>query len=661
MCGIAGILNLSNSPTISLDNVLKMTASLAHRGPDETGIYVDDHIALGQTRLSIIDLEGGSQPMHNENKTLWVVFNGEIFNYIELREELVAKGHQFYTHSDTEVILHAFEEYGPDCLSKFNGQFAIALWNSRTRELFLARDRIGIRPVHYTVFANQLIFASEIKAIFSLPHIPRAFDAAAIDQIFTFWTTLPGKTAFQNICELPPGHWLAVKNGKIHIQKWWSVPFVSNENRRDVRFADLVEQTKALLDDSIRLRLRADVPVGCYLSGGLDSSGITARVVRKFNSNVNTFGIRFEDADFDEGKHQQLMVKTLGVKHTELVATNADIGRCLSDTLFFCEKPLLRTGPIPLFLLSQKVQQANLKVVLTGEGADEFFGGYNIYRETKARMNLSRFPQSQRRGNLLHQLYPYIFKDAKSKLVSQSFFERGIQNSGSPLFSHLLRWENTRRTQMFFSPQLRAQIDTDAAYTDLQSSLPPDYESWDYFSKAQYLETQIFLSNYLLSSQGDRVAMAHSIEIRMPFLDYRMMELTAQMSSRWKILGMKEKYLLKKVFGDTLPEEILNRPKHPYRAPIVSSLLNPGLQAHQDALSETELKKTGLFDTAKVSRLVAHLYHRSHPSEVDSMALAGILSTQLLYRHFIEKPYVPPHPGRPNLLIDNRTAKAKKD
>lgn len=661
MCGIAGIFNLSNFPTISIDNVLKMTASLAHRGPDETGIYVDDHIALGQTRLSIIDLEGGSQPMYNENNTLWVVFNGEIFNYVELREELVAKGHQFYTHSDTEVILHAFEEYGPDCLSKFNGQFAIALWNSRTRELFLARDRIGIRPVHYTVFGGQLIFASEIKALFSLPHIPRAFDAAALAQIFTFWTTLPGKTAFENVCELPPGHWLMVKNGKIHIQKWWSVPFVSNENRSNVRFTDLVEQTKALLDDSIRLRLRADVPVGCYLSGGLDSSGITARVVQKFNSNVNTFGIRFEDADFDEGQHQQLMVKTLGVKHTEMAAANADIGRHFSNVLFFCEKPLLRTAPVPLFLLSQKVQQSNLKVVLTGEGADEFFGGYNIYRETKARMNLSRFPQSQRRASLLHQLYPYIFKDAKSKMAAGAFFEKGIENFGNPLFSHLLRWENTRRTQQFFSPQLREQIGSDDPYADVLSSLPPDYERWDYFSRAQYLETQIFLSNYLLSSQGDRVAMAHSIEIRMPFLDYRIMELTAQMPSRWKILGMKEKYLLKKVFGDTLPQEILNRPKHPYRAPIVSCLLNPDLQAHQDALSQTSLNKTGLFDAAKVARLVEQLRRRPHPSEVDSMALAGILSTQLLYLQFIEKPYAPPHPSRPNLLIDNRTAKAKKN
>lgn len=436
------------------------------------------------------------------------------------------------------------------------------------------------------------------------------------------------------------------------------MPFCSDSTKRNKTLSEWVEQADSLLHDAIRLRLRADVPVGCYLSGGLDSSGITARVVRDFDSQVNTFGIRFEDANFDEGDYQQLMVKRLGVHHTELLATNQLIGQAFKEMLIAAEKPQLRTGPVPLLLLSKTVRDAGLKVVLTGEGADEFFGGYDIFRETKIRRSLSRFPDSQKRAALIGKLHPYIFRDAKAQKAMISFFTKGIESPDNPLFSHLVRWDNTRRTKLFFSDQLNAQIGTYDPYADLLGQLPPEYYGWDYLSKSQYIESVLFLSNYLLSSQGDRVAMANSVEIRLPFLDYRVIELMAAVPTCWKILGLNEKYLLKKVFSDILPQEILNRPKHPYRAPIAATLLKTGIEEHTEMLSDSAIRKTGLFDPIRVSRLAAKLNASDTASEVDSMALVGILSTQLLYHHYLEKPIATRDiEDRITVFVDKRTTK----
>jgi asparagine synthase (glutamine-hydrolysing) len=657
MCGIAGICHLSGPAGISLDSIKKMVAVQRHRGPDETGIYIDDRIALGQARLSIIDLSSGTQPIHNEDKSLWIIYNGEVFNYLELRRDLQEKGHRFYTTCDTEVILHLFEEKGPACLNDMNGQFALAIWNTNTRELFLARDRVGIRPLHYTIHDDRLIFASEIKAIFTLPEIPRTIDPVAMDQIFTFWTTLKGRTVFTGIRELPPGHYLRMSQGSIKIDKYWDLPYCRPDDKLKDTPDEIAEQIGDLLHDAVRLRLRADVPVGCYLSGGLDSSGLTAKVVRDFNSNVKTFGIRFQETAFDEGPHQNLMVKHLKVNHHEMLATNRLIAESFPDVIRHCEKPILRTAPAPLFLLSKLVNESNIKVVLTGEGADEFFGGYNIFRETKVRRFWARQPDSTSRPELIGQLYPYIFKDPKLKMTLQSFFAKGLYNTTDPFFSHAIRWANTGKIKGFFSPELRDQIGSYSPYDDLKQDLPAGFDTWDSFSKAQYLEASIFLSNYLLSSQGDRVAMAHSLEIRVPYLDFRLMEFMAKVPAKWKLLGLDEKHILKKAFKNTLPPEIVNRPKNPYRAPISQSLLAEDAKCADDFLSEGSLQRTGLFDLSKVKGLVAKLRRTTQPGEIDGMALTGIVSSQILFDHFIEHlPEVSPTNRQPDLLIDCRNS-----
>lgn len=634
-----------------------MVQIMNYRGPDETGWYVDDVVGLGHARLSIIDLAGGVQPIHNEDETMWIVYNGEIFNYPELKADLEKKGHRFYTTTDTEVLLHLYEQKGVDCLNDLNGQFALAIWDRSRRELFLARDRVGIRPLFFTLQNDVLTFASEIKAIFTDSAIPREIDASALDEIFTFWTNLPGRTVFKNIHELRPGHYATIKNNHFQIGKFWDIPFAPPQDQLNLSVGQYAEHIKDLLTDAIRIRLRADVPVGCYLSGGLDSSGVTSLVVKNFDNNVRTFGIRFEEKAFDEGQHQNLMVSYLRTDHTEIVATNQFIGEALPQVLWHCEKPLLRTGPVPLFLLSKAVHDSHYKVVLTGEGADEVFGGYNIFREAKVRNFWAKQPDSKFRGKLIGKLYPYIFNDPRLWQMKQVFFATGLDRHHDPFFSHLIRWQTTSKIKTFFAAEVHAAQNLDAFNGALTSMLPASFSQWDPLAKAQYLEMTLFLSNYLLSSQGDRVAMAHSVEIRLPFLDYRIIEFMGQVPSSLKIRGMNEKYLLKKAFQGILPEAIVRRPKHPYRAPIGQSFFNKDTSAFtMDVLSERELLQSGLFNPVKVAGLIRKFQQQSEASETDNMAIMGILSAQLIFHQFIRAfPGDSIRPKQPTVAFDFRS------
>ena len=465
MCGISGILNLKNPASINTDHLRRMTFALRHRGPDETGAYIDDWVGLAQSRLSIIDLSGGSQPIHNEDKTFWIVFNGEIFNYPEIRESLIKLGHKFYTTSDTEVILHLYEEKKERCLDDLNGQFAFVIWDSVKKEFFAARDRVGILPFFYKTENEKLLFASEAKAIIEISDSSTSFDPIGLDQIFTFWTNLPGRTAFKNINELAPGHYLKFSPGKdISVSRYWSLPYNKNLLSEEKSIPEFTSEISDLMKDSIRIRLRADVPVGSYLSGGLDSSGITAFVKNYFNNELRTFGITFQEESFDESEFQHLMIKHLNTNHSEVHATNEDIGKYFSDIVYYGEKPIIRAAPVPLYLLSKKVREEGYKVVLTGEGADEIFGGYNIFKESKVRKFWSVNPDSQLRPKLLQKLYPYIFKDKRLAQTLQSFFKLGIDDPNNSFFSHIVRWNNNTRLKNFFSNDLKEQIGDYNAY-----------------------------------------------------------------------------------------------------------------------------------------------------------------------------------------------------
>jgi asparagine synthase (glutamine-hydrolysing) len=659
MCGIAGIFHLRNHHDVSLESIKRMINVLRHRGPDESGIYLDDCVGLGHTRLSILDLSKGSQPIYNEDKTLWIIYNGEVFNYIELKDYLIKKGHHFYTNTDTEVILHLYEEYGSSCLDKLNGQFAFAIWDFRNKELFLARDRVGICPLYYTLQNGSFIFGSEIKSIFTMENVCREIDPLAINQMFTYWTNLPCKSIFKNINELPPGHYLKISKNQVIIQRYWDVYFSPPDDQSDLSIEYVCNKIQELLIDAIRVRLRSDVPVGCYLSGGLDSSIITSLVVNNFNNTVKTFGLRFKETKFDEGDFQDIIVSSLKSNYSYIIVSNEMISSVLDKVLWHTETPLLRTAPVPLFLLSNLVNKDGFKVVLTGEGADEVFGGYNIFREAKVRNFWAKQPNSEIRGLLIGRLYPYVFDNSKTRAIQSSFFANGLEKSNDPFFSHHIRWKNTSRIKTFLSDEFKAFNNINNDYDELKQILPESFEKWDFLAKAQYLEMKLFLSNYLLSSQGDRVSMANSVEIRVPYLDHRIIEFMGEIPSKWKIKGLNEKYILKKSFKEILPDKIVNRPKHPYRAPIRESLLDNNMfEYFQEMLSECILKSFGMFDANKVKKLLNKFHTLKNLGESENMALIGILSSQIVYDKFIHNfSGRVIYPGSLNIIIDRRTNK----
>ncbi len=633
MCGITGILNLAPSPPPQADTLRRMLAMLRHRGPDEFGLYLDQQAGLGSARLSIIDLSGGQQPIGSEDERLWIVFNGEIFNYIELRPALEARGHRFRTDSDTEVILHLYEEYGPECLHRINGQFAIAIWDRRRKELFLARDRLGIRPLFYARRGQTLLFGSEIKAMLAHPALEARLRPDALAQVFTYWSVQPPDTIFEGVSTLPPGAYLLAREGALHITRYWQPDYTPEAPARSA--GEYLEELEALLVDAALLRLRADVPVGAYLSGGLDSS-LTAAIIRRHTGNrLETFSIAFDDPEFDESPFQRQMAARLGTEHRIIRASRADIGRVFPEVIWHTETPVLRTSPAPMFLLSGLVQRHNLKVVLTGEGADEVFGGYNLFREALVRRFWARNPASELRPLLLRRLYPNIARLQESgESYLRAFFRRGLTQTDSPWYSHRIRWGNAPRLLRFLAqkPPRAATAPEEVLF------LPQGFRAWPPLGQAQYLEVATFLSPYLLSSQGDRPGMAHSIEGRFPFLDYRVVEFGNRLPPTLKVFGLVEKWILKQLGRKYLPPEIWRRPKRPYRAPIQASFCGAAAPEYlPDLLSERALRAAGLFKPRAVARLWEKAIQEARLSEVEEMALVGIISAQWMHRHFVQE------------------------
>ena len=572
MCGISGVLKQSGK--VDDHCVGRMVNLLAHRGPDETGFYTDTRVALGHARLSIIDLAGGWQPMSNREGSLWITFNGEIFNYPELREELVRKGHRFATRSDTEVILHCYEEEGENCVTRFNGQWAFAIWDVRQQKLFLSRDRLGVRPLFYTQTKDSFIFASEIKALFACPEVKRQLDLEGLDQIFTFWVTLPPRTAFKNIFQLPPGHSLTVQDGAIRIHRYWKPEYAPEWEDAPAYTRRKTDELLDLLLDATRIRLRSDVPVAAYLSGGIDSTLITALITRLAKDRLKTFSVAFEDPEYDESSYQREASAYLGTQHQEVLCCDRDIGNVFPDVIWHCEQPVLRTAPAPLYLLSGLVRQSGFKVVLTGEGSDEILGGYDIYKEAKIRRFWGARPDSSLRSLLLRRLYPYMQNiQHQPDAYRQTFFHVTAGELENPFFSHLPRWQLTAQLKRFFSDAVQSQLQQYDGKTELERGLPAEFGAWPHFCQAQYLETMYLLPGYILSSQGDRMAMAHSVEGRYPFLDHRVVEFASKLSPTLKMKVLNEKYLLKQAASGLVPPAILRRRKQPYRAPEGRSIL----------------------------------------------------------------------------------------
>lgn len=636
MCGIAGILDMGKGLRIARGDLQLMVRSLRHRGPDGEGFHLNDRIGLGHARLSIIDLITGDQPIRNESGSVWVVFNGEIFNYIELKRELTARGHTFYTESDTEVIVHLYEDFGLDFAARLNGQFAIAIWDTEKDRLVLTRDRPGILPLYYSVDRGRLLFGSEIKALLPVMQHRPAMNPDALDQLLTFWAPVSPNTMFDNVFELPPGHQLIVEQGKLHSRCYWewSFPESGNYLRGDV--PELVEQAREILHDAVRLRLRADVPVGAYLSGGLDSSALTALIHKQSSELLRTFSIEFANEELNEQVHQRRMVDHIGAVHSSVSCSDAQIATALPGVIWHTEAPILRTAPVPMSLLSALVRDLGYKVVLTGEGADEVFGGYDLFKETKLRLFWSRQPNSGLRPILLKRLYPYLDLSKKQgEVYLRSFFGRGLEQPETPLFSHLTRIANTVQCKMFYSDDFKASL-RDNAEATLTDALPPAFSRWAPFNRAQYLEARTLMPGYLLSSQGDRMLMKHSVEGRFPYLDHRLIEFANRLDPRLKMKVLNEKYLLKKSVSDLLPATIVNRYKQPYRAPDIPALFSGERPEYVgDLLCRSAIRNAGYFDCDKVERLIRKIEQGKAVSNRDNMAAVGVLSTQLWHDLFV--------------------------
>ncbi|RWO16110.1 asparagine synthase (glutamine-hydrolyzing) [Mesorhizobium sp.] len=634
MCGFGGYFGSIRDAEALL---ARMTAAIAHRGPDEQGKFVAADAGLGHARLSVIGIGDGQQPMSDASGNLTIAFNGEIFNYLELREGLIAKGRHFRTSSDTEVILHLYDEMGEDCLSLLNGDFAFALWDVRRRRMVLARDRMGVRPLFYTNKDGVLYFASEIKALLKVPGVSAEIDPIALDQIFTLWAPIAPRTAFRNIHELEPASVMIATPGQVTVKRYWHLDYphwgapskLTNED-------DAAEELQALLSDAVRLRMRADVPVGSYLSGGLDSSLVSALAAGMTPLQLQTFSVTFDSAEHDESAFQIEMASALGARHRTIACQAGDIAGVFPEVIRFAERPIIRTAPAPLYQLSGLVRQAGLKVVLTGEGADEVFAGYDIFREARVRRFCARQPASRIRPQLFRRLYPYLpGLQQQSVEYLAAFFGAGNAALDDPLFSHRPRFKTTAAAKIFFCGDLRATLKGYDAAEELVSRLPQAFSLWHPLHQAQYLESRFLLPGYILSSQGDRMAMAHGIEGRFPYLDHRLVEFAARLPPDMKLKGLVEKHILRKAAGHLLPSAIRERAKQPYRAPEARSFVGAGeLDYVSDLLSEASIAAGGLFNAKAVASL--HEKCRTQPASGfrDNAAFVGILSTQLWQKNF---------------------------
>lgn len=647
MCGLAGIHYDDPQARPEPGLLARMIAAIRHRGPDGDGYHTEPGLGLGHARLSIIDLTGGAQPLANETEDIWVAYNGEVFNYPELRAELVAKGHRFRTATDTEVLVHLYEEEGDAFVERLNGQFAFALWDRRQRRLLLVRDRTGILPLFWCRTFGfgkcrtfGLVFASEVKALFASALVERRPDPEGLDELWTFWAPVAPRTVFQGVQQVCPGEMVIIQGGTVTRRRYWRWEFPRKGEHRRAPLPQLRQELVEILGDATRIRLRADVPVGAYLSGGLDSSSLVALLSQSISHSLHTFSIGFDDPGLDETSHQQAVAAHLGTRHHHFQCGGNDIASVFPKIVYHTESPILRSAPAPMNLLSKTVRDAGLKVVLTGEGADEVLGGYDIFKEAKVRQFWARNPASPWRPLLLRRLYPYLdFTSAQGEAYLREFFGQGLDRPDDPLFSHQPRFTTTAQCKLFWSRDFAASV-PGTAQDRLRASLPGELAGWHPFNRAEYLEATTLLPSYLLASQGDRMLMANSVEGRFPFLDHRLIAFANALHPDLKMHVLREKHLLREAMREALPPAILERHKQPYRAPDAAALLGPDAARTPDYVNglttpET-LSRYGYFDPGKVGRLIAKLRRSRAPAVRDNMAFVGILSTQLWHAAFME-------------------------
>jgi len=561
VCGIAGIVRADEAP-VDRELLGRMNEAIRHRGPDEDGFYLSDGVGLAMRRLSIIDLKSGQQPIHNRDQTAWIVFNGEIYNYRELRAELEKRGHQFYTDSDTEAIIHAYDEYGTDCPKYLRGMFALAIWDTRTKSLFLARDRVGKKPLLYAQVDGQLIFGSEFSALLLHPEVSRDIDFEAIHYYLSFICVPAPLTAYRAIRKLEPGHWLLWKNGEVRIERYWQLDF---SQKLRISEQEAGERVVDLLREAVRVRLMSEVPLGAFLSGGIDSSAVVALMAQESSERVKTFSIGFEEQDFSELHHARRVAEHVGADHHEFIV-RPDALEVLPLLVEHYGEPFADSSAIPTYYVARETR-AYVTVALNGDGGDECFAGYDRYAGMSVAEKYGAIPSVIRDGVIGNVVKALPGFDAHPNPIRR--VKRFVAGASKPRVERYLRWMSA------FNEDHKRDLYTDhfrheTARFDIANVFRPWFEKANgsgVIDAALLTDTMTYLPNDLLVKM-DIASMAVSLEARSPFLDHHVMELAASLPEKFKLRGLTKKYLLKKVLNKLVPTENLTRSKMGFGVPI---------------------------------------------------------------------------------------------
>ncbi len=631
MCGIAGILRLQPRLCCEVSLLSEMLRLIRHRGPDEAGLYLSDDFSMGTVRLSILGGDGGQQPICDEEARYYLSYNGEVYNYIELRKELKSLGYRFLTDSDTEVVLQSWRAWGRDCLSRFNGAFAFALYDCQEKALYLARDRYGKRPLYYLWHKGDVFFSSEMKSFLAIEDYSFEFDLSQLASILTLWTPLTHQSSFKGIEQVSQGCCTKISSEGLTKSRYHQLNF---QSRYSISCeSEAVEAVNDMLREAVKLRLRSDVEIGVYLSGGLDSSILSAILADKVGQNFKSYSVAFEDDEFDESSDQQTMVTHIGSHHRTVKISNRSITDNFPEAAFHAEVPVFRTAFVPMYLLSKAVSDDGIKVVLTGEGADEVFLGYNIFKETLMRSKWNILSDEEKLDRL-SQLYPYLKhynETSKSDLLG--LYQQFSTDRYPGLFSHELRIQNG----LFSKRLLKESAEPLVAIQELIGE-QPNFSSLSQIEKAQWLEFNTLLQGYLLSSQGDRMSLSHSVENRCPYLDPNIVELSSEINLKFDD-GRDEKYLLRKAFEKVLPSKIASKRKYPYRAPDSKAFVSEQPDYLEHLLSEAELRKMDILNSKFCCSLTNKIM-KSSPDKIstkENQTFIFLLSLCLQHQFFVKK------------------------
>ena len=624
MCGIAGIAGWQTTPEVVTAAVRRMCRTIVHRGPDDEGTYIDNLVGMGMRRLSIIDVAGGHQPIHNEDRTVWIVFNGEIYNFQELRRELEARGHRFYTGSDTEVIVHLYEDFGSACVQKLRGMFAFAIYDRRQQQLLLVRDRLGIKPLYYAFAGRRLLFGSEIKALLAAAPELKQIDQEGILYFFHFGYIPDPHTAFASIQKLPPGHLLLYRQGRIDVQRYWDLPaYDSSESFSE---EECLEELEHRLAEAVRIRLISDVPLGALLSGGVDSSVVVALMAREMSSPVKTFSIGFKKEDFDESIHARTVAARFGTDHHELIL-EPEVVRTLDELTHSMEEPFGDPSILPTYYVSSLARQS-VTVALSGDGGDELFAGYDRYSVNAGRLRFDGIP---------HWLGKFYRDWLYPKLPDRLWGRRFAYNVSLPSRDRYLDWisylpVSARERALFSEDYLTWALRLPSPfclYQDYFDTAPAS----DYLSRLLYLDTKTYLPADILT-KVDRMSMATSLEVRVPLLDHRVVEWITRLPRHWKFKSGQRKYILRKLAERIgVPRQVLDRPKRGFTIPLVH-WLHDGLEPDLlNILLEPRTIQRGYLNAKGVrSLLQEHLSGRRDRSG----QIWLLLIFELWHRNFLE-------------------------